>query len=166
MLRRVPQLDYLGRLLWVLRKTVGAEPGVGRIQVCGDGRDENGFGEKGRLQVGLSPHDEIGKLLDGHRERDAILAFARCVQDTDDSLRLAVNHNAAAGAAVQATFLVAEGKQAFLGDADKLAVPVNQPPLRVPVERVGIDVRAAALLSKPSESNPMPWKFLRGCRIS
>ena len=44
------------------------------------------------------------------------------------------------------TFLVTESQQTLAGLADELAVPVNQAALRVPVERVGVDVCFGAVL--------------------
>src|SRR5208283_5516739 len=94
-----PQLDYLGQLHGTRQKAFGVRPNVGRVQVCGDWRNENALRKKGRLEVGLRSRDKMGKLINRHRERDAILAFARAEQDADDLFCLAVNHNAAACAA-------------------------------------------------------------------
>jgi hypothetical protein len=145
-LRRAPQLDYLGRLHGALRKTFCVGPHEGRIKVGGDRRDENGLRKESGLQVGLRPRDEVREFFDRYRERDALLALGYAVQDADDLLCLAVDHYAPASAAAHATFLVAERKQTLAGLADELAVPVNQPPFWVPVERVGVDVNFRAVL--------------------
>ena len=50
----------------------------------------------------------------------------------------------AAGTAAHATFLIAESKWTLGGFAEELAVPANEPTLRIAVEQVGIDVRFGA----------------------
>jgi hypothetical protein len=49
---------------------LGRGPDIRRVQVWGDRRNEDGLRKKGRLQVGLRPHDKVRKLLDWHRKRD------------------------------------------------------------------------------------------------
>src|SRR5581483_12242863 len=71
MLRRVPQFNHLGRLRDALGK-LPARLDEGRVEVCGDRRNENGFRKKGDLQVRLRALNKVGKVLDRHRERDVV----------------------------------------------------------------------------------------------
>src|SRR5579859_194417 len=145
MLRCGSELGYLGQFRRALRRNFGARPDIRPVHVRGNRRNENSLRKKSRLQIWLCPRNKVRKLLDRHSECDAVFSLAQFAEDSDDFLCPAVNHNAAASASVYATFLVAKGKQTFAGLAYELGSPANQPALRIPVERVGVDVRFGAV---------------------